>query len=233
MTVGSIIEKVRWCIDEESGYQDFEDTYMNNIIKAHVGDALRWCCMYGDASLLNGSSGDSTSGIVEDFVITVLENGITVKKGGVEVQDSGIAYKNGVLTLPSDFLKVARVRCSGWHQAITNPIAEDSEEYLMLYDETSTATKNRPQVALVETQPQRLELWPAATENEEIQLTILVNPQELSETASDTTDYGVPDKVGTAFLYYLAFLVLSAYNDTQKAQQMLGIAKMHLGQTTS
>lgn len=234
MEVSKIIKKVRWCIDEETGYQDFDDTYMNNIIKAHMGDALRWCCMYGDSSLLNDGSSSSSSGIIKDYSIIVKgETSIEVKVGTTVVTDSHIEYNKGVLTLPTNFLKVARVRCTGWHKAIMTPIAEDSEEYLMLYDDTSKATKERPQVALIESCPQRVELWPTPATNDEIQLTFIVNPSENTTGTGENESYGIPDKVSTAFIYYLAFLVLSAYNDVAKANSMLAIAKMHLGQTTA
>ena len=40
--------------------------------------------------------------------------------------------------------------------------------------------------------------------------------------------YPIPPRVKTAFIYYLAFLVLSAYEDS-RAKNMFEIAKMNIG----
>lgn len=222
MTVETIIKKVRWCIDDETHYQDFEDNYMDNIIKSHLTDALRWCCLYGEGSHLAGSDTvGKDPGTVKSITWTV----------GTSLPEWLEDYVDGVLTLPADFVKLVRVRCEGWHKAVMTPIEEDSEDYLMLSDETAKATKDRPQAAIIEAFPQRLELHPAPKVGEDVELTIIVNPEgDASGTVvEDETDFAIPPRVSTAFIYYLAFLVLSAYNDTAKAQSMLGIAKMHLG----
>ena len=62
MTVGEIIKAVRFCYDEEAiDSADFrnasaqDNTYMDNIIKSKIGDAVRWICLYSPAELLGGS----------------------------------------------------------------------------------------------------------------------------------------------------------------------------------
>jgi hypothetical protein len=110
-------------------------------------------------------------------------------------------------------------------------LKEDSEEYIQLMDSYGAeATNDRPQAALIETAEKKVEVWPHAA-GAKYDLTKLVMPsaQDLDD-ATDTTDVGIPPLLRTSFLYYLAFLVLSAYEDS-RAPRMLEIAKMNLGVT--
>ena len=138
--------------------------------------------------------------------------------------------------MQADFIKLARVRVNGWHRAIKTPIEEDSEEYLQLYDANgAAATADRPQAAIIDKAIKVLEVWPtgssaeytyvAATEAKSFDVTTGEVGHEVT-----TTHYPLPPRAKTAFIYYLAFLVLSAYADS-RAPRMLEIAKMNLGFT--
>ena len=117
MNVSEIINRVRWAVDEEKGYADYETGYMDNIIKASIHDALVWVNTYADSSLLVGTSADS--GYVKHETLKV-------------VQD-------GYLTPTQSLLRIIRVRNTGWHKAVMTPVREDSEEYVMQADETAKA----------------------------------------------------------------------------------------------
>ena len=127
MTVGEIIKAVRWCFDEEQmNGSDFaiassnDNTLMDNIIKSKIGDAVRWICLYCPAELLGGSDETGlTTGIMTDATLT-------------PAAISGTT--GGVVTMPGDFIKLVRIRVTGWHRAVREPLAEDSDEYLQLYD---------------------------------------------------------------------------------------------------
>ena len=87
MTVEQIIEAVRFCYDEEpmnsagfSSVSDNDNTYMDNIIRSKIGDAVRWICLYAPAELLGGS--DETSGTSEQnktgILVDATNNDLTV-----------------------------------------------------------------------------------------------------------------------------------------------------------
>ena len=223
MTVQEIYEAVRWCYDEEVQ----NDTYfvnassgdmalMNNIIKAKIGDALRWVCLYAPAEQLSGGGSSGTGNI-----------NIIVDEAQQDVPT------NGKISLGANFIRLIRVRCSNWHRAVMGDslFKEDSEDYLQLMDTNGAeATDDRPQAALIETATKSVEVWPHVT-GAKYDLTKLVMPSQADlSSITDATDIAVPPLLQTSFLYYLAFLVLSAYGDA-RAARMLEIAKMNLGLT--
>ena len=251
MTVTDIINSVRWCIDEEavnasnlsdvSAY-DFDGVstdigLMNNIIKDKIGDALRWISLYAPSDMLGGTDEPDTTeqgqlvhhptGILVDFVPTDIDE--------IEISETAVA---GRFPLDEKFIKLARVRVAGWHRAVKEPIGEDSEEYYQLYDENgATATYDRPQAALIEKSVRELEVWPWKL-GETIDVTYVsnVDPEDNAfdvvvvpgEHPVTERHYPLPPKSRTAFIYYLAFLLLSAYGDG-RADKMLAIAKMNIG----
>ena len=219
MTVGDIIKAVRWCYDEEQmNGADFsnasadDNTYMNKIIKSKIGDAVRWVCLYSPAELLGGTDSGSSTGIMVDSTMT--PTAISGRDGGK-------------LTMPADFIKLVRVRVDGWHRAVAVPISEASEEYLWLYDENGAkATADRPMAAMIEKATKEIEVWPTGTS---ASLTYIANPNiSITADSSDSTNLALPPKAKTAFIYYLAFLTLSAYEDS-RATRMLEIAQMNIG----
>lgn len=251
MTIDEIIKQVRWCIDEEtnSSFSDLyggsdsvgDDKYMDNIIRAKINDALLWISVYGPNMLVSDSSSskDTTQGITKQY---------TLKKNdevSVKSADGLITYypkatesfmiptewrdKCGVIELPETFIKIVRVRGNGWHRAILEPISEDSDAYLMLSDDIAQATVDRPQAVLVNSNPKRIEIFPG---NCDVELTIVCTPSNLTEEdlMNNDKEINIPSKSQSSFIYYIAFLVESAYGDT-KANTMLAIAKMNLGLT--
>ena len=227
MEVSEIIKQVRWCIDEEAvnigGIQDInndvldnDDAYMDNIIMAKIFDALRWCMQFAPNDLLNS---DGTPGVSADkkFVRTTTT---TVVSG-----------TPCVITLPEGFQRLVRVRLSDWKKAVCVPIEEDSDKYLELSDATAQATNDRPVAALIRTDPMKLELWPGGEADAQVSYSYVCVPSYGSSSLTDSTDIYIPEKLKSAFLYYIAFLLLSAYGDG-RASVMLSIAKMNLGQTT-
>ena len=227
MTVQDICQAVRWCYDEEAlnetaltsssgGTEQLltdDNTLMNNIIKAKIGDALRWVCLYAPAEMLSGGDDEA------DVDVTVLED------------DEGNVPADGRISLGTGFLRLVRVRCTGWHRAISHEslLKEDYEEYMQLMDTNgATATVDRPQAALIEKKVKDVEVWPHAT-GSTYELTKIVMPSidDLSSLDDDST-IGVPQLLKPSFIYYIAFLVLSAYEDS-RAPRMLEIAKMNIG----
>lgn len=238
MSIDAIIKAVRWCIDEEAATNatgdngtfdgTFDDSFqaasfydtlvsdnilMNNIIKSKIGDALRWICIYAPAELLTGNDGSDTTGILVD-VNNATTTAITT--GGQTI--------GGYIQVPNEFIKIVRVRGNGWHRAVKELISEDSEEYLQLYDENGAkATADRPQAAIIERAQKRIEVYP----NGNVDYTYVKDVTVGQDYTASATPL-VPDKAKTSFIYYLAFLLLSAYGD-ERAVRMLEIAKMNLG----
>lgn len=227
MTVKQIIDAVRWCIDEETvngsdlAYNTVslsnDKTLMDNIIKAKAGDALRWVCLYGSAEVLAGSDEEGGSAI---SILVDMDN-----QTPTAISGHSAAY----VSMPTDFIKLARIRATGWHRAIRKPITEDSEEYLQLYDENgATATNERPQAALIQRATARIECWPCSG-LQRVDYTYVKDPgTSISSSATSSTKFAIPPAAKSAFIYYLAFLLLSSYGD-ERSVRMLEIAKMNLG----
>lgn len=220
ITVQNIYKRVRWCFDEEAlnvanlaDVANNDNTLMNNIIKDKIGDALRWICLYAPAEQLSGGGSSGSDDI--DII----------------VDDSGTVPNDGRIALGENFIRLIRVRCTGWHRAVMGEslLKEDSDEYLQLMDEYGAmGTIDRPQAALIESAVKKVEVWPHEGSYE---LTKLVMPsiEDLSNL-TDTTPVNIPPLLEAAFIYYLAFLTLSAYADA-RAPRMLEIARMNLGIT--
>lgn len=243
MTVGNIIKAVRWCIDEEavnaaniadvSAY-DFgagDEGLMNNIIKDKIGDAIRWICLYAPADLLGGSDETTTVGGQTIPVSTGIL--VDMPQSGTLVPTVITGTVAGKLTMPSDFVKLARVRVAGWHRAVKTLLSEDSDEYLQLYDANgATATADRPQAALIEKATREIEVWPTGT-SAEYTYVANVDPEEHAfdvtsgEPAVTERHYPLPPRVKTSFIYYLAYLLLSAYGDA-RSERMMEIAMQNL-----
>ncbi len=241
MKIDEIIKAVRWCIDEEAdnstsfadaskydfdGGTHTDEGLMNNIIKAKIGDALRWVCLNAHPGLLGGSDEKQGTATIETGIMKDATPTPTLITGQTA----------GYITMDADFIKLARVRVEGWHRAVRTPIAEDSDEYLQLYDTNgATATDDRPQAALVEKSKREIELWPwTSGKTVEVTYVASVEPKEVmgSGSQSDTVvGYALPPKARTSIIYYIAFLLLSAYNDP-RAARMLEIAKMNLAYDT-
>lgn len=237
MTVQNIYKAVRWCYDEEAlgaanfaGASDDDYTLMNNIIKAHIGDALRWICLYAPAEILSGSDEEEDTGIVVEDELTPSTTITDTDAGVADGAPDSVTYQR--FALPANFLRLVRVREAKWHRAVTIPVEEDSDEYLQLHDPNGAyATTDRPQAAIINKKRKVLEIWPCPNTNPSVEFTCIVTPLSVN-TAGDeeTTSVAVPPLAKSAFIYYLAFLTLSAYEDS-RAVRMLEIAKMNLGLT--
>lgn len=222
MTVKEIIKAVRYCIDEEAAnFSDLasvtngESTSMDNIIRAKINDALRWVCLYAPSDMLSSSSSTTAT----DGVITTKK----YKEG-----DSGVKKdtQNNILmiTLDSVPLRITRVMGEGWHRGVLNPYNEDSDEFAMMYDASEKGTIDLPRVGIVHSQPPVLYIQPSATE---VTVMVVSNPT-LGDTTSDDTTVDIPAKAETSFIYYIAYLVMIAYENNTKAQQCYNVALQNL-----
>lgn len=216
MKVEDIIKQVRWCIDEESNNtlaitDEKDDLYMDNIIKSKINDALHWLAITAASSpvLADSKKVDATT------------------TSTVKVEDYDAEKGIGIITMPSDteVINISRVRGKGWFKAVT-PVEDTDDESLMMFDDTAKGTLDRPQATIMRENPIRILLQPKP---EEAVISFVGVPKDVS--ISSTTDVAIPDKLSNAFIYYLAFLLLSAYNDT-KATQMYTIAMQLLGMNT-
>ena len=217
MKVEDIIKAVRWCIDEESNNtseitDEKDDLYMDNIIKSKINDALHWIAITA-----------ASSPVLSDSKKVDATTTSTIKVESFD-ETRGI----GAITMPSDteVINISRVRGKGWFKAVT-PVEDTDDEALMMYDDTAKGTADRPLATIMRENPIRILLQPIP---DEAVISFVGVPKNVSIT-SDTTDVAIPDKLSNAVIYYLAFLLLSAYDDT-KANQMYTIALQHLGVST-
>lgn len=216
MKIEDIIKQVRWCIDEESNNtseitDEKDDTYMDNIIKSKINDALHWLGITAASSpvLADSKKVDATTSSTVKVEEYDTEKGI-----GVITMDSG-----------TEVINISRVRGKGWFKAVT-PVEDTADDALMMFDDSAKGTADRPQATVMRENPIRILLQPKP---EEAVISFVGVPKNVS--ISSNTDVAIPDKLSNAFIYYLAFLLLSAYNDN-KATHMYTIAMQQLGVNT-
>lgn len=216
MSIEEIIKAVRWCIDEESNNtseitDEKDDLYMDNIIKSKINDALHWIAITAASSpvLADSKKVDTT----------------TTSTAKVEKYDTEKGI--GVITMPSntEVINISRVRGKGWFKAVT-PVEDTDDEALMMFDDTAKGTEDRPLATIMRENPIRILLQPIP---DKAVISFVGVPKNVNTASS--TDVAIPDKLSNAFIYYIAFLLLSAYDDN-KANQMYTIALQQLGVST-
>lgn len=237
MTIQDVIRRVRLCLDEEAAniaqmtvsgtVGNDDDGYMDNIIKDKIPDAVRWCALYAPDGLLRSdreTSGETSKGW------SVAAEGVFVKEQACTAAYSATPSGHVTITLPPDFGRLVRVRLSSWDKAVRVPVEEDSDEYLMVNADTAKATNDRPVAALIRTEPMKLECWPGSSSDASGQsATVTINyVSSGSEVSITSSAVDIPSQLEPAFIYYIAFLVATAYRDSI-ANSLLQIARMHLG----
>ena len=217
MTVGEIIKEVKWCVDhetrEDSKLSDGgEDTYMDNIIKAKINYALRWVAvMTGQCtSMSTGSSGG----------LSVTQNSVIASVNDV-----------GEVTVPAGIsaTDIQRVRLSIWCKA-AKPVDDTSDDAMLMFDNTAKGTVERPLATIVRGSTIKIlvQPWESGCTAE---ISYIGTNQTLQGTPGDSTNVNVSDTQRNAFIYYIAYLLLAAYEDPG-APTMLSIAVQSLGANT-
>lgn len=221
MTISEIINKVKWCIDHET-HEDAkladngEDTYMDNIIRAKINDARRWLAIATSQSttLTSSPSSSSSSGVT---TLTV-----TPYKSFPDI---------AIITIPLSLSTVTltRVRLSSWHKA-AKPILDTSDDAMLMFDDTAKGTADRPLATVMQGSPTRILVQPyTSTDTAEI---AYIGISSDIDTSSDDSTVEVPTIHESAFIYYIAYLLLTAYQDP-RAQAMLAIAVQLTGSKQS
>lgn len=219
MTISEIINKVKWCIDHET-HEDAkladngEDSYMDNIIRAKINDARRWLAVATSQSVTLSSSPSSSSSVTT-LTITPYDG------------FSGIA----IITIPKSLstVPISRVRLSSWHKSAT-PIPDTSDDALLMFDETAKGTADRPLATVMQGSPTRILVQPyTSTDTAEI---VYIGISSDIDTSSDDFTVEVPTIHESAFIYYIAYLLLTAYQDP-RAQAMFAIAVQLTGSKQS
>ncbi len=231
MSIEEIIKAVRWCIDEESNNtseitDEKDDLYMDNIIKSKINDALHWIAITAASSSVLSDS-KSVASDKTDSEKTASEKVDATTSSTIKVESFDDTRGIGVITMPSDteVINISRVRGKGWFKAVT-PVEDTDDEALMMFDDTAKGTADRPLATIMRENPIRILLQPIP---DEAVISFVGVPKNVDTTS--TTDVAIPDKLSNAFIYYIAFLLLSAYDDT-KANQMYTIALQQLGVST-
>ena len=225
MKVDEIIKQVRWCIDEETSgtsyiTDDKDDVYMENIIRAKIPDALHWIAITASASSVLSSSSSTQKNASSDVASTTATMTVTSFDGNEDI---------GVITMPSSVsvFNINRVRGKGWHKAVI-PVEDTSDEALMMFDDTSKGTVDRPQAAIMRVKPLQVLVQPMPSDGT-ISVSYVGVPTDVTKGSGEEDDsVEISDNFRGAFIYYLAFLLLSAYDDS-KANQMYSIALQQLG----
>lgn len=226
MKVDEIIKQVRWCIDEETSGTAYltdnkDDVYMENIIRAKIPDALHWIAITASASSVLSSSSSTQKNSSSDVASTTTTMTVTSFDGHEDI---------GVITMPSSVsvFNINRVRGKGWHKAVV-PVEDTSDEALMMFDDTSKGTIDRPQAAIMRVKPLQVLVQPMPSDDT-VSVSYVGVPTDITKGSGEEEGDSVEisDNFRGAFIYYLAFLLLSAYDDS-KANQMYSIALQQLG----
>lgn len=236
MGIEEIIKAVRWCIDEESNNtseitDEKDDLYMDNIIKSKINDALHWIAITAASSSVLSDSEKAVFKETDSKKVasenTESEKTDVTTSSTIKVESFDDTRGIGVITMPSDteVINISRVRGKGWFKAVT-PVEDTDDEALMMYDDTAKGTADRPLATIMRENPISILLQPIP---EEAVISFVGVPKNVDTSSSK--DVAIPDKLSNAFIYYIAFLLLSAYDDT-KANQMYTIALQQLGVST-
>ena len=225
MTVDEIIKQVRFCIDEEfnntSSLADVidekDDSYMDNIIKAKIPDALHWIAVTATSSAVLSNSKETSKKADSSNPSTSTDMEVKAFEGSDTI---------GIVEMPSNIsvFNINRVRATGWHKAVV-PVEDTSDDALLMFDETAMGTIDRPQAAIMRTTPLKLLVQPKAAT---ITVSYVGVPTVISKDNDETESVDISDNFKSSLIYYLAFLLLSAYDDS-KANQMYNIALQMLG----
>ena len=225
MTVDEIIKQVRFCIDEESNntssladvIDEKDDSYMDNIIKAKIPDALHWIAVTATSSAVLSNSKETSKKADSSTPSTSTDMEVKAFEGSDTI---------GIVEMPSNIsvFNINRVRATGWHKAVV-PVEDTSDDALLMFDETAMGTIDRPQAAIMRTTPLKLLVQPKA---ETVTVSYVGVPTGTSKDNDETESVDISDNFKSSFIYYLAFLLLSAYDDS-KANQMYNIALQMLG----
>lgn len=225
MKVDEIIKQVRWCIDEETSGTAYltdnkDDVYMENIIRAKIPDALHWIAITASASSVLSSSSSTQKNTSSDVASTTTTMTVTSFDDHEDI---------GVITMPSSVsvFNINRVRGKGWHKAVV-PVEDTSDEALMMFDDTSKGTIDRPQAAIMRVKPLQVLVQPMPSDGT-VYVSYVGVPTDITKGGGEEGDsVEISDNFRGAFIYYIAFLLLSAYDDS-KANQMYSIALQQLG----
>lgn len=217
MTVGDIIKEVKWCVDhetrEDSKLNDGgEDTYMDNIIRAKINYALRWVAvMTGQCTSMGTGSSGGLSVTQNSVIASVNDVGEVTVPAGISATD------------------IQRVRLSIWCKA-AKPVDDTSDDAMLMFDDTAKGTVERPLATVVRGSTTRIlvQPWKSGCTAE---ISYIGTNQTLSGTPDNSTNVNVSDTQRNAFIYYIAYLLLAAYEDPG-AQTMLSIAVQSLGTNT-
>lgn len=212
MTISEIINKVKWCIDHET-HEDAkladngEDSYMDNIIRAKINDARRWLAVATSQSVTLSSSPSSLS----SSSVTTLT--ITPYDGFPDI---------AIITIPSALSTVtlSRVRLSSWHKSAI-PILDTSDDAMLMFDDTAKGTLNRPLATVMQGSPTQILVQPYTSTDTAVIVYIGISSD--IDTSSDDSTVDIPTIHESAFIYYIAYLLLTAYQDP-RAQAMFAIA---------
>ena len=225
MTVDEIIKQVRFCIDEESNntssladvIDEKDDSYMDNIIKAKIPDALHWIAVTATSSAVLSNSKETSKKEDSSNPSTSTDMEVKAFEGSDTI---------GIVEMPSNIsvFNINRVRATGWHKAVV-PVEDTSDDALLMFDETAMGTIDRPQAAIMRTTPLKLLVQPKAAT---ITVSYVGVPTVISKDNDETESVDISDNFKSSLIYYLAFLLLSAYDDS-KANQMYNIALQMLG----
>ncbi len=239
MTVSEIIKAVRLCVDEEScntselanAIDEKDDSYMDNIIKAKIPDALHWIAVTAmSSSVLSGSSSATGTTTTTDGDGSSSATGTTTSLKVEAFEDSKTI---GVITMPSDIsvFNINRVRAYGWYKAVV-PVEDTADEALQMFDATAQGTADRPLAAVMRETPLKILVQPKPTTGS-VTISYVGVPTSITKSDDEEDEtVDISETFKSAFIYYLAFLLMSAYNDSL-ANQMLTIAMQQLGVSSS
>lgn len=225
MKVDEIIKQVRLRIDEESNNSSYvsdekDDEYMDNIIKESIPDALHWIAITAASSSILSSSSKTEKKNGNQAASTTTTMKVEQFEGNPNI---------GLITMPENMtvFNVNRVRAKGWHKAVI-PMEDTDDAEAEMFDDTAIGTVEKPMAAIMRVTPLQLLVQPKPTDDE-VTISYVGVPNSITTDSDDgSQSVEISETFKSSFIYYLAYLLLSAYEDT-KASLMYTIALQQLG----
>lgn len=203
MTIENIQKQVLGVTDLViRGLGEYSNNCRSELVRIAAANALRWLALNAPPELLDGSDETDESNLLVDA--------------------SSMTPVNGVYTMPSEFVRIARVRSASWHKAVGEALYDTSDSAMMLEDSIAAATNDRPVVVLKNAYSKKMTIHPyVSTESVEIfyvQFPMSEIDDLLDYTQPLTTKIPMPPKVIPAFIYQTAgYLLLSMRDGDAKA----------------
>lgn len=211
VSIQNLQEEVRKIYDEigvnvaEFLDKDIDDNNLDAGITSKVSEAVRYVHLKASPSRLHDAL---------PITVTPVITGDTIKKA--------------TITVPNDFLRLAKLKLSEWTFPIYQHTDEYSPEYHKQTDKHACGTWESPIAFLVKkTSSIALECYSAKTSNSSLEQLLYV-PEPNQRAIYSDLKIDICEKCKIAIVYRIAGLALINYNNADKAKTCFELCELNL-----